>query len=127
MNILGELVTVLQNGNIGTAGSTIFIDDIPAGINKAYMVRLSSSLPIDIHIPVLTPAVQIFHRAPDSQQAIEGLYDVITLLHTFGEQTWGTVDVMQCQCVSEPQFLIKDDKNRVTYSTTFQLYIRWEQ
>lgn len=127
MNILGELVQVLEDGNIGEAGKTIFIDDIPAGINQAYMVRMTSSLPVDIHIPVIQPAVQIMHRAPTSQQATEGLYDVIRLLHTFEEQTWGDIDVMQCQCISEPQFLIKDESNRVTYATTFQLYVRWEQ
>jgi hypothetical protein len=126
MNVIPPLIDILENANLGKAGKTLFIDDIPAGIDDALMVRMTSSLPVDTDVPILKPAVQVLKRAKTSDKAINDLYEVIKELHTFNEQTWGDIDVMQCHCVSEPQFIIKDESGRVTYTITFQLYIRWE-
>jgi hypothetical protein len=125
MNVLPELITILEEADLGTAGESLFIDDIPVKIDRATMVRLSSSIPVDTDVPILRPSIQVIRRDKTTSQAIDYLYQVIELLHTFNEQEWGDIEVMQCHCISEPQFLSKDESGRVAYTTTFQLHIRW--
>jgi hypothetical protein len=125
MNTLESLVTKLETASLGESGKTLFIDDIPAGIDNALMIRMNSSQAVNTYVPLLQPTIQVIKRATTTKVAIEELYRVISLLHVFGEQTWGTQEIVQCHCLSEPQFIGKDESGRVTYSTSFQLWIRW--
>jgi len=125
MNALESLVTKLETASLGVSGSTLFIDDIPAGIDNALMIRMNSSQPVNTYLPLLQPTIQVIKRAPTSTIAIEDLYRVISLIHVFGEQEWGDLEIVQCHCLADPQFIGKDESGRVTYSTSFQLWIRW--
>jgi len=125
MNTLESLVTKLETASLGESGKTLFIDDIPAGIDDALMIRMNSSQAVNTYVPLLQPTIQVIKRATTSKIAVEELYKVISLLHVFGEQTWGAQEIVQCHCLSEPQFIGKDESGRVTYTTSFSLWLRW--
>lgn len=126
MSLLENLGQYLQNNGIGTQGTDIFRRNMPAGVDNCIMINDGGGLEPDIYLPLSDPVIDIIVRNKDGDLGKSKIESIKSILHQKLNLTLesGGVDVMICNCVTEPFHLGTDDNERHLFTASFHFKIR---
>lgn len=124
--ILENLSQYLQNNGIGTQGIDIFRREMPAGVDNCIMLDEAGGLEPDKDLPLSDPIIDVRVRNKDGDLGKSKIDSIKNLLHQKLSLTLesGGVDVMICNCVTEPFHLGTDDNERHLFTASFHFKLR---
>jgi hypothetical protein len=131
LDILDELAGYLQSEGVGTKGTNVFVNKIPAKVNNA--VGLFGATGFNIGQPrdikeLQFPRFQVFVQNVDYNDAADKFQEVRTALHNLigvnlpvgvNTNTTPYIRVMRCHAEQEGGPIGEDDQGRSGFSANF--------
>lgn len=129
MALLENIAEFLEDNEIGTRGTDIFIgflgDD--GTIDNAVMIDQTGGVQPDRDLPISKPTVQIMVRDKDYTAGLSKLQTIFNLLHGAHDNlvlAAGGVDIMRIYAMNEPQHVERDEEERDIFTCTFVFQLR---
>lgn len=121
-----EIAEYLENNDIGTVGSDLFVDILPDVQNDVSAVFTTGGSTPDIDLPIASPNFEILARSESGATAFAKLKSMVDLLHQKYNITLieGGNYYYSILLNGEINNLGRDDKGRIEYSANFRCKVR---
>jgi hypothetical protein len=119
MDIAYALANYLQNSNFGTVGSSIFVGQIPSGVNGIYIFRSTGTL--ENYLPIETSVIDIYAKNTSSQQAINTIEEIKRFMHRMHNTSTQDFYIYSMLAIGDVETIERDNEYAKIYKLSFEI------
>lgn len=125
-NVETEIATYLEEQEIGTVGTDLFVGDLPDSTDNEIAVFNTGGYQPDIYLPTSSPTIEILVRNKSYANCASKMQDIVDALHNQYNVTLisGGNYYYYIRLVAEPSSLGRDEKGRQEFSANFEIKVR---
>lgn len=122
MDISYQVASYLANAGFGTIGTSIFVGQIPDGVNGIWTERIGGLQ--NNYVPVEEAVVNVYAKNTDASDAITLLTNIKNQIHRMHNSTSGNAYIYSFLVIGNIEDVVRDVEFAKIYKLTIQVMFR---
>lgn len=119
--MIRDIAQYLQTNGVGTVGTDIFLQQLPANPDNVVALFQYAGEPPDLHWNGEYPGLQVLVRNKNTEAALTKIEHIKNILHGISETTINNHRYLLIRARQSPELLEKDGNNRAIFVCNFRV------